>query len=90
MKGHFSAFWTSLFLGFACFRGFLVHKKALVECSRRGSPQEIGGLLYVLFLDNLQQVLSVLILEHGLCELAHLVVVYPSFPVGDAFEAGYL
>ena len=36
--------------------------------------------------DYLEEILSVGVLDHGLCELAHLVCVDPSAAVGDALQ----
>ena len=42
------------------------------------------------FVDDLEQILSILVLEHGLCQLAHLLLVNPALAIGDAFETGHL
>ena len=52
--------------------------------------QRIGRDFRFVFVDDLQQVLPILVLEHGLRQLAHLLFGDPAVAEGDAFQAGYL
>ena len=52
--------------------------------------QRIGSDLRLVFIDDLQEVLSVLVLQHGLGQFAHLLFADPAVAVGDAFETGNL
>ena len=40
--------------------------------------------------NDLQKILAILVLEHGLGEFAHTGFGYPSLTIGDAFETGNL
>ena len=48
----------------------------------------IASLLTLQFIDNFEEVLAVLVFNHGLGEFAHAVFGNPTFAVGDGFEAG--
>ena len=52
--------------------------------------QRIGSDLRFVFIDDLQQVLPILVLEHGLGQLAHLLLGDPAVAVSNALQAGNL
>ena len=57
--------------------------------AHRASVQ-IGITCFFYFVDDLEEVLAILVLEHGLSKLAHALLGNPALTIGDALEAGYL
>ena len=45
-------------------------------------------MFYLLY--HMKQILAILVLDHGLCQLAHAFGGNPAFAIGDAFETGNL
>ena len=66
---------------YCCFIYFHLIILYVILLYRRAIP------LYLIY--HFQKILTILILEHRLCQLTHLGFIYPSFSVSNAFKTGY-